>query len=426
MKSGAQPSRRFFAAMSVIVIMLIGLGSAGNLGAELPKARADVAASVAVGRSVTKPRQTPEAGNSSRTSLNKAPLGPSPDTESRLGCTSDGLTSDTSCHVSGASGSSRRRLSTRVHTQSRRRLSTRVHTQSRRVVHRQFSPDPAELIGTKGTAVSLRMHPSLHGRLDRTMHQRDSSSTCTTRQFMATKTGSIVDDVVEACFRSFGAETRVLMANGTTKPISEIEAGDMVLAQDPETGEIGVRTVTDVWVHEDDLVRLEIDGDIVRTTEDHPFWNDTDKQWQRADQLDSGDLVLTSDGRRIKVEARLGSAGRGSAYNFTVEGLHTYHVLFGTDAVLVHNACQATSSNYRDLFGKQNPHTPTSDQIHYALPQKYESIMKAVGINIHKNRFLRAVDPKIHGKITTEWQNWGKSLGRIPTAKEITNFFVSH
>jgi RHS repeat-associated protein len=148
---------------------------------------------------------------------------------------------------------------------------------------------------------------------------------------LATKTGP--------CFKSFGGETLVLMADGSTKPISEIEPGDMVLAQDPETGEIGARKVTHAWVHDDDLVRLEIDGDIVRTTEDHPFWNDTDKQWQRADQLDSGDLVLTAEGRRVKVGMLIGSAGRGSAYNFTVEGLHTYHVLFGTDAVLVHNAC---------------------------------------------------------------------------------------
>jgi hypothetical protein len=141
---------------------------------------------------------------------------------------------------------------------------------------------------------------------------------------------------------SFGGETRVLMADGTTKPISEIEPGDMVLAQDPETGEIGAREVTDAWVHDDDLVRLEIDGEIVRTTEDHPFWNDTDREWQRADQLDHGDLVLTADGRRVKVGQVLGSAGRGSAYNLSVEGLHTYHVLFGDEAVLVHNSHTCT------------------------------------------------------------------------------------
>ncbi len=161
------------------------------------------------------------------------------------------------------------------------------------------------------------------------------TSTTPSGSVVATKPGTAIS---KAC--SFGGETRVLMADGTTKPISEIKPGDMVLAQDPETGEIGARKVTDAWVHDDDLVRLEIGGDIVRTTEDHPFWNDTDREWQRADQLDAGDFVLTADGRRVKVGVLVGSAGRGSAYNFTVEGLHTYHVLFGTDAVLVHNTCR--------------------------------------------------------------------------------------
>jgi RHS repeat-associated protein len=143
--------------------------------------------------------------------------------------------------------------------------------------------------------------------------------------------------VGKSCFKSFGGETRVLMGDGTTKPISQVAVGDFVLAQDPETGEVSARRVTDTWVHDDDLVRLEIGGDVVRTTEDHPFWNATDNEWQRADELSVGDSVLTADGRRVKVGVLLGTAGRGSAYNLTIEGLHTYHVLFGGDAVLVHN-----------------------------------------------------------------------------------------
>lgn len=150
----------------------------------------------------------------------------------------------------------------------------------------------------------------------------------TSSDFVATKT----------CFKSFGGETHVLMADGTTKPISEVEVGDMVIARDPETGEFGSREVTHLWIHDDDLVRLEIGGDVVRTTEDHPFWNQTDEQWQRADELDTGDLVLTADGQRVKVDALLGSGGRGLAYNLSVRGVHTYHVMFGANAVLVHNS----------------------------------------------------------------------------------------
>jgi hypothetical protein len=39
---------------------------------------------------------------------------------------------------------------------------------------------------------------------------------------------------------SFSGETRVLMVDGTTKVISEVEVADLVLAWDPETGETGV------------------------------------------------------------------------------------------------------------------------------------------------------------------------------------------
>jgi len=70
---------------------------------------------------------------------------------------------------------------------------------------------------------------------------------------------------------SFSGETQVLVADGTTKPISEVRVGDWVLAEDPETGERGARQVTHLWVHEDTIIDLELDGHDVATTEDHPF-----------------------------------------------------------------------------------------------------------------------------------------------------------
>jgi len=77
---------------------------------------------------------------------------------------------------------------------------------------------------------------------------------------------------------SFSGETEVLMADGTTKPISDIEVGDWVLAEDPETGERGACEVTHLWVHEDTIINPEIGGHDVATTEDHPFWNHTDSE----------------------------------------------------------------------------------------------------------------------------------------------------
>jgi len=149
---------------------------------------------------------------------------------------------------------------------------------------------------------------------------------------------SALDDLARAC--SFSAGTEVLMADGTTKPISQIVVGDLVLAEDPETGERGARQVTALWVHPDTLVDLEIDGYDVTTTEDHPFWNATDSEWQRADALDPGNLVLAADGDLLTVEGiDWGSATTTTAYNLTVNDLNTYYVTVGDEEVLVHNVC---------------------------------------------------------------------------------------
>jgi RHS repeat-associated protein len=144
----------------------------------------------------------------------------------------------------------------------------------------------------------------------------------------------------KAC--SFDVDTQVLMADGTTIAISEIQPGDRVWATDPQTGEEGPRTVTAVWVHNDTIIDLELDDNgmavAIATTENHPFWNHTDQQWQRADALDPGDLLYTPDGTRITITGLdWTTVHTDSAYNLTVADLHTYYVLAGTTPVLVHN-----------------------------------------------------------------------------------------
>jgi RHS repeat-associated protein len=138
---------------------------------------------------------------------------------------------------------------------------------------------------------------------------------------------------------SFAAQTPVLMADGTTKPISDVEVGDQVWATDPETGEAGSRTVTHLWIHDDTLVDLVLEGsETITTTEDHPFWNHTDQQWQPANALDVGDqLVGVNDNYVTVVGTDYSSARITTAHNLTVADLHTYFVVAGSSPVLVHN-----------------------------------------------------------------------------------------
>lgn len=64
---------------------------------------------------------------------------------------------------------------------------------------------------------------------------------------------------------SFSAGTRVLMADGSTKPISQVVPGDWVWAQDSESGVRGPREVTAAWPHEDHLVELLVGDGVIRT-----------------------------------------------------------------------------------------------------------------------------------------------------------------
>ncbi|TDO55249.1 pretoxin HINT domain-containing protein [Kribbella sp. VKM Ac-2571] len=120
------------------------------------------------------------------------------------------------------------------------------------------------------------------------------------------------------------------MADGSTKPISSVKIGDMVVATDPETGERGPRRVTHLWVHTDTLFVLATDGGSITTTEDHPFWNASDHVYQRADELGVGDELLMPTGQRIHVKGiRHGSQRVAAAYNSQLMGSTRTMLLLG-------------------------------------------------------------------------------------------------
>jgi hypothetical protein len=129
------------------------------------------------------------------------------------------------------------------------------------------------------------------------------------------------------------------MADGTTKPIDEIEVGDWVLATNPESGKDSVQRVTAVWIHDDSLIDLELEGGVsVTTTADHHFWNRTDHQWQTAEALDAGDQLYGIFEQHAAVVGLDHTTERiDVAYNLTVSRAHTYYVLAGTTPILVHN-----------------------------------------------------------------------------------------
>ncbi|GIM66440.1 type IV secretion protein Rhs [Amorphoplanes auranticolor] len=155
---------------------------------------------------------------------------------------------------------------------------------------------------------------------------------------------------------SFSGETRVLMADGSHKLISEVREGDRVIAEKPETGERGPRTVTHAWVHGDTLYELRVGDERIVTTEDHPYWNKTAKQWQRADSIPIGDELQSGSGNAVTVQGfDTNSRHFDAAYNLTVDELHTFFVVVGNTPVLVHN-CDRDGGVY--VFTEKNSGLP--------------------------------------------------------------------
>ncbi|MGH3391007.1 MAG: putative toxin, partial [Actinomadura sp.] len=148
---------------------------------------------------------------------------------------------------------------------------------------------------------------------------------------------------------SFVAGTPVLLADGSYKPIEDVDIGDWVLAADPVTGRSGARQVTALITGTGvkRLVAVEITGTgpgghrtaTVTATEGHPFWDSGERRWVPAGELDGGDrLRTTAAGRSATVRATHEYTLVERVYNLTVDDLHTYHVMAGGTPVLVHNS----------------------------------------------------------------------------------------
>jgi RHS repeat-associated protein len=143
---------------------------------------------------------------------------------------------------------------------------------------------------------------------------------------------------------SFVTGTKVLLANGKTKPIEKIKIGDKVLATDPATGKISPKAVIASFGGEsyDHLVQVTVavrsrkDG-VVIATEHHLFWDQRAHQWVRADQLKPGDQLRTPEGASLRVISALAYPGHPTVHDLTIADVHSFYVEAGTTPVLVHN-----------------------------------------------------------------------------------------
>ncbi|MGC4892109.1 polymorphic toxin-type HINT domain-containing protein, partial [Micromonospora sp. DT227] len=156
-----------------------------------------------------------------------------------------------------------------------------------------------------------------------------------------------VTEALSKC-NSFAPGTKVVMADGSTKPIEDVRVGEEVLSTDPNSGRTDPKKVDGLiyGFGEKQLVDLTFDvdgtdGDAVvsiTATSNHPFWVPDAKAWVEAVSLSPGQWVRTASGTWLQVESVAKRLVRSEVYNLSIAGYHTFYVAAGAASFLVHNA----------------------------------------------------------------------------------------
>lgn len=156
----------------------------------------------------------------------------------------------------------------------------------------------------------------------------------------------------EPC-NSFTGDTRVVMADGTGKPIDQVHVGDKIT--NGQAGELAgggdqqhVVTAVHVTYTDRDYTDVTVDtghgAGTVTGTAGHLYWDATTGQWTPAHALRVGERVQTGNGATVSITGVRDYTATMVTYNLTISQLHTYYVDAGTAPVLVHNCGEGAKS----------------------------------------------------------------------------------
>lgn len=179
---------------------------------------------------------------------------------------------------------------------------------------------------------------------------------------------------------SFTAGTKVLMADGSTKPIDKVKPGDAIRDSEPGGKGTVIHPVTRVITTraDHDYVDLTVAGPgasskatasgTVTTTFHHPFYDLTKTAFVDAQDLAVGDALQTPNGAARITAVRLYHATTVT-YDLTIGDLHTYYVetTAGTP-VLVHNCGDSFTSaaNLREHYEAHGKEVGAESEAEYA------------------------------------------------------------
>ena len=164
---------------------------------------------------------------------------------------------------------------------------------------------------------------------------------------------SSIDDVAKKLLKScvfacFPAGTLIQTEHGT-KPIEDIQIGDLVWAYDEDTDTTALQPVVDIMENETDhTISLYTETEVIETTALHPFY--TQDGWKDASELQTGDQIKTQSHEIIEIKDTKFNYEPKKVYNFTVGNFHTYFV--GVLAWLVHNAGKCITTAIKKISNR--------------------------------------------------------------------------
>ncbi len=118
------------------------------------------------------------------------------------------------------------------------------------------------------------------------------------------------------------------------KAVEKIQAGDLVLSQEPDTGELSYKAVImPTQRPAGPVVRIETEKDVIRASGGHLFWV-AGEGWRRARSLEAGQKLHDVQGTTT-IRAVTEETEPVLTYNLIVDGFHSYFV--GEGKVLSHD-----------------------------------------------------------------------------------------
>lgn len=185
--------------------------------------------------------------------------------------------------------------------------------------------------------------------------------------------------ILQLCFVG---ETPICMNEADCVPIQDIRIGDRVESCDAN-GCCELKPVKNVFKSKTNhLIHIAVKDQVLRSTEDHPFYLASWGEYRPAKELRVGDELTTLDQKTVIIDRVDDEYGDFDVFNIDVDQNHNYYAC----GILVHNCNQVWSYAKDRYYQYAYPRIgiPHSDQVAYQSGSE-QALEARTGIELGRN-----------------------------------------